>query len=103
MYLQIALKVLPHGILNLIYEDPGNYGTLDSKVKVDPVTIEHAWTLYITSSHPVFNLVPPAFGVFIEECYEQMGCPSVTHENVWTLYHDVCSMIKEHMGVIAIL
>ncbi|KIK14796.1 hypothetical protein PISMIDRAFT_59358, partial [Pisolithus microcarpus 441] len=79
-------KVLPHGVPNLIYDDPGDYEALDFKVKVDPAAVEHVQALYITPSHPVFDLVPPAFGVFIEECYEHMGRPPITRENVWTLY-----------------
>ncbi|KIK15352.1 hypothetical protein PISMIDRAFT_79839, partial [Pisolithus microcarpus 441] len=88
-------KVLPHGIPNLIYEAPGDYGALDFKVKVDPQVIEHVRTLYIMPSHPIFNLVPPTFGVFVQECYEHMDHPSITHKNVWTLYLNLCSMIQE--------
>ncbi|KIK13266.1 hypothetical protein PISMIDRAFT_119159, partial [Pisolithus microcarpus 441] len=74
---------------NLIYEAPGDYGALDFKVKVDPPAIEHVQMLYIMPSHPIFDL--------------HMDCPSITRENVWTLYLNLCSMIREHANAITVL
>ncbi|KIO05079.1 hypothetical protein M404DRAFT_107916, partial [Pisolithus tinctorius Marx 270] len=90
------LKVMLHGVPNLIYESAGDYGAIDFKVKVDPVAIEHVRKLYITPTHPVFDLVPPAFGVHIESFYVDMGCPSVTRQNVWAIYRELCGLIRQH-------
>ncbi|KAI6014915.1 hypothetical protein EDC04DRAFT_2503283, partial [Pisolithus marmoratus] len=89
-------KVLPHGVPSLIYESAGDYSALDFRVKVDPAAIEHIQDLYIKSTHTVFDLVPCAFGAFIEEFYVHMGHPLVTRQNVWTIYHKLCGMIQQH-------
>ncbi|KIO08032.1 hypothetical protein M404DRAFT_96137, partial [Pisolithus tinctorius Marx 270] len=90
------LKVMPHGVPNLIYESAGDYGAIDFKVKVDLVDIKHVQKLYITPTHLVFDLVPPAFGVHIESFYVDMGHPSVTRQNVWAIYHELCGLIQQH-------
>ncbi|KIO08751.1 hypothetical protein M404DRAFT_100505, partial [Pisolithus tinctorius Marx 270] len=97
------LKVMPHGIPNLIYESAGDYGTIDFKVKVDPVAIEHVWKLYITPTHLVFDLVPPAFSIHIESFYVDMGCPLVTCQNVWAIYRELCGLIWQHADALAML
>ncbi|KAI6038016.1 hypothetical protein EDC04DRAFT_2868507 [Pisolithus marmoratus] len=96
-------KILPHGIPNLIYESAGDYDVLDFKVKVDLATIKHIQKLYIKPTHTVFDLVPPAFSAFMEECYVHMGCPSVTCQNVWAIYHGLCSMIWQHADALTML
>ncbi|KAI6105017.1 hypothetical protein EV401DRAFT_1893017 [Pisolithus croceorrhizus] len=96
-------KILPHGIPNLIYESAGDYGALDFRVKVDPAAIEHVRKLYIKPTHTVFDLVPPAFGAFIEEFYVHMGRPSVTRQNVWTIYRGLCNMIRQHADALTVL
>ncbi|KAI6097993.1 hypothetical protein EV401DRAFT_2247148 [Pisolithus croceorrhizus] len=96
-------KILPHGVPNLIYESAGDYGALDFRVKVDPAAIEHVRKLYIKPTHTVFDLVPPAFGAFIEEFYVHMGHPSVTRQNVWTIYCGLCNMIRQHADALTVL
>ncbi|KAI6159145.1 hypothetical protein EDD17DRAFT_1779095 [Pisolithus thermaeus] len=96
-------KILPHGVPNLIYESAGDYGALDFRVKVDPAAIEHVRKLYIKPTHTVFDLVPPAFGAFIEEFYIHMGHPSVTRQNVWTIYRGLCNMIRQHADALTVL
>ncbi|KIO02888.1 hypothetical protein M404DRAFT_47696, partial [Pisolithus tinctorius Marx 270] len=89
-------KVMPHGVPNLIYESAGDYSAIDFKVKVDLVAIKHVWKLYITPTHLVFDLVPPAFSIHIESFYVDMGCPSVTCQNVWAIYCEMCGLIQQH-------
>ncbi|KAI6154761.1 hypothetical protein BKA82DRAFT_4010527 [Pisolithus tinctorius] len=95
--------VMPHGVPNLIYESAGDYGAIDFKVKVDLVDIKHVQKLYITPTHLVFDLVPPAFGVHIESFYVDMGHPSVTRQNVWAIYHELCGLIQQHADALAML
>ncbi|KAI9455820.1 hypothetical protein HD554DRAFT_226334 [Boletus coccyginus] len=44
------------------------------------------YTIYMNSEHIVFDLVPPALGAAIEECYMRIGSPPVTRDSVWTVY-----------------
>jgi len=70
---------------------------------VDRATVKHACELYISSAHPVFNLVPPGFGAYLENCYKQMLCPSVDHHTVWTVYLNLLAEIWWHAEALCIL
>ncbi|KAG2359356.1 hypothetical protein BDR07DRAFT_1292544 [Suillus spraguei] len=87
-------KVLPHGVPNLIYETPEDFGALDFKVTVDHEGIDYIRNFYINTAHPVFDLVPPMLCDFIEHCYDAMGCPAVTLSSVWTVYRHVLSAVQ---------
>ncbi|KAI5988558.1 hypothetical protein EDD15DRAFT_2389274 [Pisolithus albus] len=96
-------KVLPHGIPELIYTCPGDYGALDFKVMVSPAAIKHVQQLYIVPDHAVFDLVPPSFNVYMEACYLQLGRPSVTRTSAWTIYCAILDMMRQCENVPAIL
>ncbi|KAL4078652.1 hypothetical protein V8B97DRAFT_2021040 [Scleroderma yunnanense] len=80
-------KVLPHGILELIYICPQDYSALSFKVMVSPVAIHQHW---------VFDLVPPSFNAYIEMCYHQLGCPPVGHLSAWTGIAAVLTAMDDH-------
>ncbi|KAG1810715.1 hypothetical protein EV424DRAFT_1542835 [Suillus variegatus] len=87
-------KVLPHGVPTLIYHSPEDFGALDFKVSIDREGIDYVHNVYINASNPiqsgasfvplcvavstpVFDLVPPMLGNFIEHCYDAMGRPAL--------------------------
>ncbi|KAI6009124.1 hypothetical protein EDC04DRAFT_2581747 [Pisolithus marmoratus] len=98
-------KVLPHGILELIYTCPGDYGALDFKasVMVSPAAIEQVQQLYVVPNHAVFDLIPPSLNMYMEECYVQLGCPSISHTSAWTVYRAILGMMQQCENVPAIL
>ncbi|KAG2148334.1 hypothetical protein BD769DRAFT_1624766 [Suillus cothurnatus] len=76
-------KVLPHGVPNLIYESPEDFGALDFKASV-----------YVKSDHPVFDLVPQPLNQFIRRCYNDLGQPPVTCQSAWPIYLDLLCSIQ---------
>ncbi|KAG2359833.1 hypothetical protein BDR07DRAFT_1291218 [Suillus spraguei] len=87
-------KVLPHGVPNLIYNTPEDFGALDFKITVEQDAIDHVWGVYINPSHPVFDLVPPNLNDYIQLCYEEIGCPIVDCDSAWTVYHDLLDKLQ---------
>ncbi|KAG2056653.1 hypothetical protein BDR06DRAFT_1005947 [Suillus hirtellus] len=87
-------KILPHGVPNLIYDSPEDFGTLDFKVSIDREGIDYVRNFYIDVSNPVFDLVPPRLRDFIEHCYDAMGRPAVTRSSVWNVYRNVLSAVQ---------
>ncbi|KIK80385.1 hypothetical protein PAXRUDRAFT_158845, partial [Paxillus rubicundulus Ve08.2h10] len=81
-------QVLPHGILELVHTSPGDYGALDFKMPVD-----HVCKIYIKHTHPIFELVPPALGGFLEDCYNGLGHPPIDCKSAWGVYHALLSII----------
>ncbi|KAL4064830.1 hypothetical protein V8B97DRAFT_2025932 [Scleroderma yunnanense] len=69
----LHLYVLPHGILELIYTCPQDYGALDFKVMVSPIAIH------------------------------QLGCPSVGHLSAWTVYCDFLALVWQCKSIAAVL
>ncbi|KAI5981029.1 hypothetical protein EDC04DRAFT_2617703 [Pisolithus marmoratus] len=88
-------KVLPHRIPELIYTCAEDYEALDFKVMVFPTAIEQV--------HVIFDLVPPSLNVFIEECYVQLGHPSVGCTSTWNVYCDILNLMQCCTDVPAIL
>ncbi|KAG2029735.1 hypothetical protein BDR03DRAFT_1018013 [Suillus americanus] len=84
-------KVLPHGVPNLIYDSPEDFGALDFKVSIDREGIDYIQNFYVNASNPVFDIVPPMLSDFIEHCYDTMGHPPVTQSSVWTVYRNMMS------------
>ncbi|KAG1864859.1 hypothetical protein F4604DRAFT_1586377, partial [Suillus subluteus] len=93
-------KVLPHGVPNLIYESPEDFGALDFKasfillVTIDQDAIDHVRGVYIKPDHPVFDLVPQALDQFIRHCYDDLGRPPVTRQSAWPIYLDLLHSIQ---------
>ncbi|KAG2136091.1 uncharacterized protein EDB93DRAFT_1091852, partial [Suillus bovinus] len=50
-------KILPHGVPNLIYDSPKDFGAMDFKAGFI-YSIDHVQHMYVKPDHPVFNLVP---------------------------------------------
>ncbi|KAG2087441.1 hypothetical protein BD769DRAFT_1656149 [Suillus cothurnatus] len=80
-------KILPHGVPNIIYEAAKDFGTLDFKIKLDPEALDHP-------SHPVFDLVPEAFGECISQFYDGLGHPAVTWQSAWEIYLQLLEMLQ---------
>ncbi|KAG1801310.1 hypothetical protein EV424DRAFT_1586045 [Suillus variegatus] len=87
-------RVLPHGVPNLIYESPEDFGALDFKVTVTQDAIDHVRNLYVKPDHPVFDLVPQPLNNFIGRCYDDLGRPPVIRQSVWTIYLDLLHSIQ---------
>ncbi|KAG2085347.1 hypothetical protein BD769DRAFT_1718725 [Suillus cothurnatus] len=87
-------KVLPHGIPDMIYNSPEDFGALDFKIGIAPGAIDHIRRIYINSSHAVFDLVPPTLGHHLASCYTHLGCPVITRGSVWAVYLDMLNAIQ---------
>ncbi|KAG1821416.1 hypothetical protein EV424DRAFT_1539144 [Suillus variegatus] len=96
-------KVLPHGVPNLIYESPEDFGALDFKVTVKQDAIDHIRSVYVNPDHPVFDLVPQPLNDFIQRCYDELGRPPVTRQSVWTIYLDLYHSMQRSVQVPAIV
>ncbi|KAJ7791157.1 hypothetical protein B0H14DRAFT_2395934 [Mycena olivaceomarginata] len=79
-------KVLPHGVPNDMFENPGDFGVLDFKVMVRQDAIDQVRNLYAPKDHAVFQLVPPDFAVIINQLYCEIGQPPVTRQTCWDIY-----------------
>ncbi|KAG1796073.1 uncharacterized protein HD556DRAFT_1234916, partial [Suillus plorans] len=93
-------KVLPHGVPNLIYDSPGDFGALDFKIVLEPGTIDHVRNLYVDLNHAVFELVPRDFGDFLHQCYDELGRPIVDCRSAWNVYldlHQITSRLYEQL------
>jgi hypothetical protein len=44
--------------------------THNFQITVEQAAINHVQALYIKPGHPIFNLVPPNLGNYIQHCYE---------------------------------
>jgi hypothetical protein len=50
--------------------------------------------LYIKPDHPVFDLVPPALGQYIQHHYEQLGSPVVNRQSAWDVYLELLNALQ---------
>lgn len=66
---------------------------------VSPTAIDHVRQLYIKHDHIVFDLVPPAFSTFIEQCYNQLGRPSVNRKSAWIVYGALLDLVRQCDGI----
>ncbi|KAG1764120.1 hypothetical protein EDD22DRAFT_979130 [Suillus occidentalis] len=87
-------KVLPHGIPNLIYNSPDDFGALDFKIILEPGAIDHVRNLYIDPNHAVFELVPRDFGDFLQQCYDELGRPIVDRRSAWDVYLNLYHIVS---------
>ncbi|KAJ6488757.1 hypothetical protein C8R45DRAFT_827113, partial [Mycena sanguinolenta] len=77
-------KVLPHGVLNDMYDHPQDYGVLDFKAIFFFFCIR-LLTQFETCTE-VFQLVPPDFAVIITQLYVEIGEPPITRISCWNIY-----------------
>ncbi|KIJ12252.1 hypothetical protein PAXINDRAFT_14876 [Paxillus involutus ATCC 200175] len=91
-------KVLPHGVPELVHSSPEDYGALNFKVMVSPEAMAQVRQVYINPAHPVFDLLPPALGIFIDECYAYLGRPSVSRNLAWAIYCNLLGMLRQHFS-----
>ncbi|KAG2131597.1 uncharacterized protein EDB93DRAFT_1255445 [Suillus bovinus] len=89
-------KILPHGVPNLVYNSPEDFGALNFKITVEREALDHVRDLYINPSHVVFDLVPQPLGTLIQRCYEELGCPSVTRQSAWDMYQGLLDVLQVH-------
>ncbi|KIM52096.1 hypothetical protein SCLCIDRAFT_39647, partial [Scleroderma citrinum Foug A] len=87
-------KVLPHGIAELIFDTPQDYGALQLKIMVDKAAMTHVRQLYIDPDHVVFDLVPGPLNAHLKECYNELGRPAVTRQTVWAVYLDLLHVVQ---------
>ncbi|KAG1851233.1 hypothetical protein C8R48DRAFT_612750, partial [Suillus tomentosus] len=87
-------KILPHGVPNIVYQSPEDFGALDFKITVEREALDHVRNLYIDPSHIIFDLVPQSFGKLIQCCYEELGRPSVTRQSAWDVYLLLLDMLQ---------
>ncbi|KAG0695167.1 hypothetical protein DFH29DRAFT_831334 [Suillus ampliporus] len=87
-------KVLPHGIPELIYNSPEDFGALDFKIGIEPGAIDRIRSAYINPSHTVFDLVPPTLDDHLASCYDHLGCPVITRDSAWGVYLDMLNAIQ---------
>ncbi|KAG2144401.1 uncharacterized protein EDB93DRAFT_1104965 [Suillus bovinus] len=98
--------LLDHGVLSGWYDTNNtlqlcihffsaeDFGMLDFKIKVEHEALDHVRNIYITPSHPVFDLVPRPFGDSVQHCYDELGCPLVTRHTVWEVYLRLLGMLR---------
>ncbi|KAG1778947.1 hypothetical protein EV702DRAFT_1186286 [Suillus placidus] len=87
-------KVLPHGIPDMIYNSPEDFGALDFKINIESDAIDHIRCVYINPSHAVFDLVPLTLGHHLTSCYAHLGCPVITRDSAWRVYLDLLNAIQ---------
>ncbi|KAF8120876.1 hypothetical protein EV363DRAFT_1278349 [Boletus edulis] len=93
-------KVLPHGIPELIFTSPEDFGALDFKaslVTIDPAALDHVQELYVNlnPSHPVFDLVPEPISIVLDDIYAMLGRPAITRMSIWDVYLDLLHQIQD--------
>ncbi|KAG2156878.1 uncharacterized protein EDB93DRAFT_1247067 [Suillus bovinus] len=89
-------KVLPHSVLNLIYDSPEDFGAMDFKVTIDQDSIDHVRHMYIKPDHPVFNLVPQPLDHYIQHHYDDLGQPPVLPPIVYGDFDEDNLPLLEH-------
>ncbi|KAG2100262.1 hypothetical protein BD769DRAFT_1393979 [Suillus cothurnatus] len=87
--------VLPHGVPNLIYNSPDDFRALDFKIILKPGAIDHVRNLYIDPNHAVFELVPQDFSGFMQQCYNELGCPVVDRRTAWDVYLNLYCIVSQ--------
>ncbi|KAI6105965.1 hypothetical protein EDD16DRAFT_1730184 [Pisolithus croceorrhizus] len=88
--------ILLHGVPELVFSSPQDYGALDLKFMVNKATLKHVRQLYINTGHPVFDLVPRPLHEVLEECYNDLGHPAVTRLTIWHVYLDLLHAMQDH-------
>ncbi|KAF8549030.1 hypothetical protein OG21DRAFT_1488884 [Imleria badia] len=94
-------KALPHGIPELIFTSPEDFGTLDFKVMIDPVVLDHVCELYVNPSHPVFDLVLEPISILLDDIYAALGCPTITQMLIWDPFptDDALPLLKNQVDL----
>ncbi|KAG6374562.1 hypothetical protein JVT61DRAFT_3911 [Boletus reticuloceps] len=92
-------KALPHGIPELVFTSPEDFGALDFKVvTIDPIALDHVQELYMNPSHPVFDLVPESIDIVLDDIYAMLGRPAITWLSIWDVYLDLLHQIQDSLS-----
>ncbi|KAI6010307.1 hypothetical protein BKA83DRAFT_4068763, partial [Pisolithus microcarpus] len=78
-------QILPHGVPELMFTSPQDYGALDLKV-----------SFLCHNFHPIFDLVPRPLNALLEEHYNDLGCPTVTCLTIWHIYLDLLHAVQDY-------
>jgi hypothetical protein len=115
------VKILPHSVPELIFQNSTSYGALDFKVctplfhvhscstynskqvPVNQAVINTVRGLYINTAHTVFDLVPQRLSNFIEGCYDHLGCPALERGSIWGVYLNIISAARQYAEIPQIL
>lgn len=54
-------------------------------------TAEKKWA---PPDDPVFQLVPPSFEPYVNQCFEELGKPKVDIESFWDVYHELWDLVE---------
>ncbi|KIK20556.1 hypothetical protein PISMIDRAFT_12924 [Pisolithus microcarpus 441] len=62
---------------------------------VNKAALKHVRRLYVNTNHAVFDLVPHLLSAHLEECYNNLGCPTISRQTVWHIYLDLLHTIQD--------
>ncbi|KIM63440.1 hypothetical protein SCLCIDRAFT_117537, partial [Scleroderma citrinum Foug A] len=90
-------KILPHGVPELVYTSPEDYGALDFKVCIYCEAIEHVCKLYIDPTHAVLiSWLRPLIHSWKCVTYTSLQCPPVGHNTAWMVYLNILDCVHHH-------
>ncbi|KAG6808192.1 hypothetical protein H0H92_005087, partial [Tricholoma furcatifolium] len=87
-------KLLPHGIPNLIHDNPQDYGAKNFMVIVTPDLFDELEAQYAPPDDPVFLLAPQAFQEQAFALYNAMGSPGVSSVTFWDIYTQLLTAFR---------
>lgn len=68
---------------------------LSFKIKVNDDLFDAMEAKYAPPDHPVFQLVPEAFGDHAQQFYEELGDPDVNSFNFWSIYQAMLAKFED--------
>lgn len=92
-------KILPHGRPDLIFTHPATFNAKDYGINVNDdvlIHIEEVRGRYAPPQHEVFQLVPPEFKAIRDQCYGQIGRPTVSFDSCWDVYWNLLGSVRHH-------
>ncbi|KAF8574563.1 hypothetical protein K439DRAFT_1649746 [Ramaria rubella] len=86
-WLQAELDVLPHGIPDLIFNEPHNFShSMDFQLPIDEATIKEVEAQWAPPDHKVFELVPSNFSIQAYTFWERLGSLVVKIHSFWDIF-----------------
>jgi hypothetical protein len=65
--------------------------------------IHHIHQVYINPDHQVFNLISLQLAIFIEQCYNNLGCPAVEQTTIWGIYLNLLKLLQQCADLLPVL